>query len=286
MNRLALLITLVLACSSSPLGLRIPDGGLPGVGGAGGNVVVPPASGGSSGNGGAGVSNPGYIPGAGGVGGMSATGGMPGTGGSPSASGGSAYTTDLDVCSSDADCTRCIWETAPSDWNVCTGSYCCGGMVTTKGRCEANQAAWNRYCPGQLPEDEACPCANISPDCLPTCVGGRCGLYSCPLAFGDAGGDLALPLASGGSSGNGSGGGMGGANTGAKPIGHGIILAGPPGTGKTLLARAVAGECGAHIEIVNGPALLSKWVGEAEGLYLALGKEYQVAWSRPAFLER
>jgi ATPase family associated with various cellular activities (AAA) len=27
---------------------------------------------------------------------------------------------------------------------------------------------------------------------------------------------------------------------GAKPIGHGIILAGPPGTGKTLLARAVA----------------------------------------------
>jgi AAA+ superfamily predicted ATPase len=51
---------------------------------------------------------------------------------------------------------------------------------------------------------------------------------------------------------------------GAKPIGHGIILAGPPGTGKTLLARAVAGECGAHIEIVNGPALLSKWVGQTE----------------------
>jgi AAA+ superfamily predicted ATPase len=51
---------------------------------------------------------------------------------------------------------------------------------------------------------------------------------------------------------------------GAKPIGRGIILAGPPGTGKTLLARAVAGECGAHIEIVNGPALLSKWVGETE----------------------
>jgi hypothetical protein len=51
---------------------------------------------------------------------------------------------------------------------------------------------------------------------------------------------------------------------GAKPTGHGIILAGPPGTGKTLLARAVAGECGAHIEIVYGPALLSKWVGETE----------------------
>jgi SpoVK/Ycf46/Vps4 family AAA+-type ATPase len=31
-----------------------------------------------------------------------------------------------------------------------------------------------------------------------------------------------------------------------------------------LLARAVAGECDAHIEIVNGPSLLSKWVGETE----------------------
>jgi len=41
-------------------------------------------------------------------------------------------------------------------------------------------------------------------------------------------------------------------------------LAGPPGTGKSLLARAVAGECGAHIEVVSGPSLLSKWVGETE----------------------
>ena len=32
-----------------------------------------------------------------------------------------------------------------------------------------------------------------------------------------------------------------------------------------MLARAVAGECGAHVEIVSGPALLSKWVGESEG---------------------
>jgi AAA+ superfamily predicted ATPase len=44
----------------------------------------------------------------------------------------------------------------------------------------------------------------------------------------------------------------------------GVILAGPPGTGKTLLARAVAGECGAHIESVSGPELLSKWVGATE----------------------
>ena len=51
---------------------------------------------------------------------------------------------------------------------------------------------------------------------------------------------------------------------GAKPQAGGVILAGPPGTGKTLLARAVAGECDAHIESVSGPELLSKWVGETE----------------------
>jgi len=48
----------------------------------------------------------------------------------------------------------------------------------------------------------------------------------------------------------------------AKP--SGVILAGPPGTGKTLLARAVAGECSAHLEIVSGPELLSPYVGATE----------------------
>jgi len=51
---------------------------------------------------------------------------------------------------------------------------------------------------------------------------------------------------------------------GAKAKAGGVILAGPPGTGKTLLARAVAGECDAHIESVSGPELLSKWVGATE----------------------
>jgi AAA+ superfamily predicted ATPase len=54
------------------------------------------------------------------------------------------------------------------------------------------------------------------------------------------------------------------ARIGAKPRASGAVLAGPPGTGKSLLARAVAGECGAHIELVSGPSLLSKWVGETE----------------------
>ncbi len=51
---------------------------------------------------------------------------------------------------------------------------------------------------------------------------------------------------------------------GATPKAGGVILAGPPGTGKTLMARAIAGECGAHIESISGPELLSKWVGETE----------------------
>jgi AAA+ superfamily predicted ATPase len=54
------------------------------------------------------------------------------------------------------------------------------------------------------------------------------------------------------------------AQVGVRDAGGGIILAGPPGTGKTLLAKAVAGESKAHIEIVAGPELLSKWFGESE----------------------
>jgi transitional endoplasmic reticulum ATPase len=45
---------------------------------------------------------------------------------------------------------------------------------------------------------------------------------------------------------------------------RGVILYGPPGNGKTLLVKAVATESDAHLEIINGPEVLSKWVGEAE----------------------
>ncbi|OCQ99697.1 AAA family ATPase [Oscillatoriales cyanobacterium USR001] len=45
---------------------------------------------------------------------------------------------------------------------------------------------------------------------------------------------------------------------------RGILLHGPPGTGKTLLAKAVASQGKANFIGVNGPELLSRWVGASE----------------------
>ncbi|MBI5872188.1 CDC48 family AAA ATPase [archaeon] len=44
----------------------------------------------------------------------------------------------------------------------------------------------------------------------------------------------------------------------------GVLMYGPPGCGKTLLAKAVANESEANFILVNGPELISKWVGESE----------------------
>ena len=44
----------------------------------------------------------------------------------------------------------------------------------------------------------------------------------------------------------------------------GVLLYGPSGTGKTLIARAVAEETGAHVILVNGPEIMSKFYGETE----------------------
>ena len=44
----------------------------------------------------------------------------------------------------------------------------------------------------------------------------------------------------------------------------GVLMHGPPGTGKTLLAKAVASESDAHFIAINGPEIMSKYVGESE----------------------
>ncbi|MGE5599517.1 MAG: ATP-binding protein [Bacteroidota bacterium] len=45
---------------------------------------------------------------------------------------------------------------------------------------------------------------------------------------------------------------------------RGVLLWGPPGTGKTLIAKAVANQCQAHLGIVRGPEVKSKWHGQSE----------------------
>ncbi|KAG2187667.1 hypothetical protein INT44_005357 [Umbelopsis vinacea] len=45
---------------------------------------------------------------------------------------------------------------------------------------------------------------------------------------------------------------------------RGVLLYGPPGTGKTLIAKAVASETKAHVILVNGAEILSKFYGETE----------------------
>ena len=44
----------------------------------------------------------------------------------------------------------------------------------------------------------------------------------------------------------------------------GVLLHGPPGTGKTMLACAAAADAGARLFVLNGPDIISEFVGESE----------------------
>uniref|UniRef100_A0AAQ4Q5Z4 non-chaperonin molecular chaperone ATPase n=1 Tax=Gasterosteus aculeatus aculeatus TaxID=481459 RepID=A0AAQ4Q5Z4_GASAC len=48
------------------------------------------------------------------------------------------------------------------------------------------------------------------------------------------------------------------------PPPRGVLLYGPPGTGKTMIGRAIANEVGAHMTVINGAEIVSKFYGESE----------------------
>jgi vesicle-fusing ATPase len=60
---------------------------------------------------------------------------------------------------------------------------------------------------------------------------------------------------------------------------RGILLYGPPGTGKTLIAKKIGEMLRGKPKVVNGPDILSKFVGESEknirDLFADAQKEYQ-----------
>ncbi|KAJ3026881.1 UNVERIFIED_CONTAM: spermatogenesis associated protein 5 [Siphonaria sp. JEL0065] len=56
---------------------------------------------------------------------------------------------------------------------------------------------------------------------------------------------------------------------------RGVLLYGAPGTGKTLIARAIAAETGAHVIVINGPEIISKFYGETEERLRSIFEEAQ-----------
>lgn len=56
---------------------------------------------------------------------------------------------------------------------------------------------------------------------------------------------------------------------------RGILLHGPPGTGKTMLLRCVANSIDAHVLTINGPSIVSKYLGETEAALRDIFNEAQ-----------
>lgn len=112
--------------------------------------------------------------------------GPPPTGGASSTSGGASSlggsisaggATYIRACSTDSDCTQCVYVTAPSNSSECTNALgCCGGQVMNTTTCATNQAAWEANCSNQGYPIPECPCVACA-SCTLSCTNGECGFH-------------------------------------------------------------------------------------------------------------
>jgi transitional endoplasmic reticulum ATPase len=68
---------------------------------------------------------------------------------------------------------------------------------------------------------------------------------------------------------------------GARPV-KGVLFTGDPGTGKTHLAQIIGNQAGATFYLVNGPSIVSKYVGQTEAVIRAVFTD--AAENKPAIV--
>lgn len=66
---------------------------------------------------------------------------------------------------------------------------------------------------------------------------------------------------------------------------RGILLHGPPGTGKSTIARAAAAESGASFFVINGPEIVSEFLGESEATLSRIFEEAAEASPSIVFID-
>uniref|UniRef100_A0A6I8NS16 non-chaperonin molecular chaperone ATPase n=1 Tax=Ornithorhynchus anatinus TaxID=9258 RepID=A0A6I8NS16_ORNAN len=69
------------------------------------------------------------------------------------------------------------------------------------------------------------------------------------------------------------------------PPPRGVLLYGPPGTGKTMIARALASQAGAHMAVINGPEIISRFYGETEARLRQIFAEATLRYPSIVFID-
>ncbi len=111
------------------------------------------------------------------AGGSAGKAGASANGGSMEMTSGAGSPGDDSSCTSDADCTQCLYTAVPASTAECASSLgCCGGQVMNETTCAVNQAAFQRICAGQNVSPPICPC--VLPDSnYISCKNRECGFW-------------------------------------------------------------------------------------------------------------